>query len=80
MLHNLFWYKLLEYFAYYAGIMLDSLACLLCLKLSWHNRCKPNATKFIAVQFFQTSHAKLSLLRYVKNRCTMIKAARFVAL
>ena len=28
--------------AYYAGIMLDALACLLCLKLSRHNRRMPN--------------------------------------
>ena len=41
MLYNLFQYKLLEYFAYYAGIMLDALACLLCLKLCWHNQRKP---------------------------------------
>ena len=34
-------YKLLEYFAYYAGIMLNALACLLCLKLCWHNQRKP---------------------------------------
>ena len=27
--------------AYYAGIMLDALACLLCLKLCWHNRRMP---------------------------------------
>ena len=29
-------------FAYYAGIMLDALACLLCLKLCRHNRRMPN--------------------------------------
>ena len=28
--------------AYYAGIMLDALACLLCLKLYRHNWCMPN--------------------------------------
>ena len=28
--------------AYYAGIMLDALACLLCLKLCRHNRRMPN--------------------------------------
>ena len=32
--------SLLEYFAYYADIMLDALACLLCL-ICWHNRRKP---------------------------------------
>ena len=26
---------------YYASIMLDALACLLCLKLCWHNWCRP---------------------------------------
>ena len=29
--------------AYYAGIMLNALACLLCLKLCQHNRRRPNA-------------------------------------
>ena len=28
--------------AYYAGIMLDALACLLCLKLCRHNMLRPN--------------------------------------
>ena len=28
--------------AYYAGIMLDALACLLCLKLCRHNRRMPS--------------------------------------
>ena len=28
---------------YYAGIMLDALACLLCVKLCWHNRPRPTA-------------------------------------
>jgi len=41
---------LLEYFAYHAGIMLDALACLLCLKLlCWHNRCKPSLDETWAV-------------------------------
>ena len=30
--------KLCLKLAYYAGIMLDALACLVCLKLCWHNR------------------------------------------
>ena len=29
-------------FAYYAGIMLNALATLLCSKLCWHNRLKPS--------------------------------------
>ena len=29
--------------AHYAGIILDTLACLLCLKLCRHNRCRPTA-------------------------------------
>ena len=32
--------------AYYAGIMLDALACLLCLKLCRHNRRMPNRYSF----------------------------------
>ena len=32
--------------AYYAGIMLDALACLLCLKLCRHNRRMLNAMLF----------------------------------
>ena len=28
--------------AYYASIMLDTLACLLCFKLCWHNRRRPS--------------------------------------
>ena len=31
----------LAIFAYYAGIMLNALATLLCSKLCWHNRLKP---------------------------------------
>ena len=31
--------------AYFAGIMLDALACLLCLKLCQHNRCMPTWLK-----------------------------------
>ena len=41
MLHNLF-LLLLEYFAYYAGIVLNALACLIWLKLCWHNWRKPS--------------------------------------
>ena len=33
----------LAIFAYYAGIMLNALATLLCSKLCWHNRLKPNS-------------------------------------
>ena len=29
--------------AYYPGIMLNALACLLCLKLYRHNRCRPSS-------------------------------------
>ena len=33
--------------AYYAGIMLDALACLLCLKLCWHNRRMPTMDSYM---------------------------------
>ena len=34
--------NMLVYFAYYASIMLDAFACLLCFKLCRHNRPGPN--------------------------------------
>ena len=33
---------MLAILAYYAGIMLNAFATLLCSKLCWHNRLKPN--------------------------------------
>ena len=33
-------------FTYYAGIMLDAIAILLCSKLCWHNWLKPTYTLF----------------------------------
>ena len=48
--------------------MLDALACLLCLKLCWHNRRKPNAnqeflpTKSHAGRSFRIVTAKVSQL------------------
>ena len=36
----------LQNFTYYAGIMLDAFAILLCSKLCWHNWLKPNQLSF----------------------------------
>ena len=36
---------MLAIFAYYAGIMLNAFTTLLCSKLCWHNRLKPNMHK-----------------------------------
>ena len=41
--------------AYYAGIMLDALACLLCLKLCRHNRRMPKV-EYIFICFAWTDH------------------------
>ena len=38
--------------AYYAGIMLNALACLLCLKLCRHNRHRPNLDATIVLSHF----------------------------
>ena len=37
-----FYIIMLAIFAYYAGIMLNAFTTLLCSKLCWHNRLKPN--------------------------------------
>ena len=38
---------MLTIFAYYAGIMLNAFTTLLCSKLCWHNRLKPNGWEVI---------------------------------
>ena len=38
---------MLAIFAYYAGIMLNAFTTLLCSKLCWHNRLKPNGWEVI---------------------------------
>ena len=57
----------LAMFAYYTGIMLIAFAFLLCLKLCWHNRFKPNTStrRYLLFMFTRTltilCHRKYSI-------------------
>ena len=53
----------LTIFAYYAGIMLNALAKLICSKLCWHNRLKPIANyvaTWLSIHMYTTATSLLA--------------------
>ena len=53
--------------AYYAGIMLNALACLLCIKLCRNNRRRPSAWKSAFSDLVTITHGN-----YVKNTYILV--------
>ena len=60
---------MLVYFAYYASIMLNAFNCLLCFKLSQHNRPGPsNAYSYTSV-FRSVSIRTTPIFRKTRDSC-----------
>ena len=57
-------------FAYYAGIMLDAFAILLCSKLCWHNWLKLNIELYTLLYMKQPGMHGLQLRGKTQNSCS----------